>query len=434
MTDTYAGNVSGMYALDLGDKLSAAAASGATTLTVYDAGDFDEDGGYILINDAVLRYATWDDDDNTITLTDPLPAAAAVDDVVTLWDQANGQPVTIYKAVVDQVDGFDGNAIEAIVPQSLVHALSTTMRDSTGESVVLERDDDGELTVTAISGRAFALAGLQYLQGGMTTRQSDDEPGVDILGTDSGQPGVYVYGSNGNMIVLRDDGSEGLIEFHTGTAGETPGFINPGIGVGGQHVLAFQTSRGASSPTDKFAYMALLGSNGTSTDPTLFLSATNLQVEDVTGIGGDILATGTITSQGTGQFNKVLVLNPDPSTNPVNVVYEGANNQLRKSSSLSRYKLEQQDLTLEDAQAVLRLTPRTWFDRAEVEQNGDSTEGLRRVPGLVAEDVEQHAPVLASYDASGELQGVAYDRVAAVLLPIVRDLVERVECLERRRK
>ena len=47
-------------------------------------------------------------------------------------------------------------------------------------------------------------------------------------------------------------------------------------------------------------------------------------------------------------------------------------------------KLEQEPLSAEAVRGVLDLTPATWFDRTEAEENDGSTEGLRRIPGLVA--------------------------------------------------
>lgn len=200
--ETYHAVVQGVYAEDLGDALTTAAAVNDTVLHVRDVADFDEEGGFLVLNDTVLEYVTCDDDDSTITLAAPLAAAAAVDDRIDVWDEANGQKATVYKAVVDQIDGFDGVAT-VLVDQSLAHALADTMREATGESVSLARDGS-ELKLVAVHGRRFALAALQYLQGGMTTRQSEDEAGVDILGADAGVPGIYAFGAGGSPSVLID--------------------------------------------------------------------------------------------------------------------------------------------------------------------------------------------------------------------------------------
>lgn len=204
MTDTYSGVISGVYGLGLGDRLAAPATVGVTSLQVYDVCDFDDDeGGFLRLNDTVLAYTGTDDDTSTIFLADPLTVSANTDDLVEVWDASNNTTATVYKAIVDQIDGFDGNPVEAVIAQGLAHAFAMTSRDGVGESVTLVRED-GELTVVAVHGREFSLAAVQYLQGGMTTRQTEDEAGVDILGAESGSPGIAAYGAGGTLSALID--------------------------------------------------------------------------------------------------------------------------------------------------------------------------------------------------------------------------------------
>lgn len=57
--------------------------------------------------------------------------------------------------------------------------------------------------------------------------------------------------------------------------------------------------------------------------------------------------------------------------------------------------------------------------------------GLRRIPGLIAEEVAEACPVFAIYEGD-ELSGVAYDRLAAGLLVVVKDQAAKVASLEER--
>jgi hypothetical protein len=226
--ETFHAVVKGVHVEVLGDTIASAASIGATTLTVRDVADFDEDGGYLRLNDVVLEYLSCDDDASTIQLATALTAAAAVDDKVDAWDNANGQPATLHKADVDQIDGFDGFAT-VVVSQSIAHALSQDMRDGTGESVTLKREG-AELRVVEVHGRAFSLAALQYLQGGLTTRQDEGESGVDIVGSETGGvPGVYLYDTAGLLAMqVSDDVAGGVIKFWTRDVTETgEGWINP---------------------------------------------------------------------------------------------------------------------------------------------------------------------------------------------------------------
>jgi len=102
-------------------------------------------------------------------------------------------------------------------------------------------------------------------------------------------------------------------------------------------------------------------------------------------------------------------------------------------------------------EAVLELRPRTWFDRGEMVEAGldpdaaSETEclaaGLRRVPGFIADEVEQVDPRFVSYDnewlddgvdgvaARQVLRGVAYDRISAALLVLAKSQQQQIETL-----
>lgn len=100
--------------------------------------------------------------------------------------------------------------------------------------------------------------------------------------------------ATGNRIVIRDDGSEGIVEFYTGQAGETNGYINPTVS-GSQHGVFMQTSYGATAPYDKPARMLLFGSTA-GVDPTVLMSLTSLAIDDFsTGVGGALRVTGPVT-------------------------------------------------------------------------------------------------------------------------------------------
>lgn len=414
--ETFHAVVQGVYQEDLGDALTVAANIGDTVLHVRDVADFDEEGGFLLLDDAVLEYDTCDDDDSTITLTAPLTVAAAVDDRVDVWDDANGQKASVYKAVVDQIDGFDGVAT-AVVSQGLAHALAQTMRDGTGESVTLAREDS-ELQVTAVHGRGFALASLQYLQGGMTTRQSEDEAGVDILGADSGTPGVYVFGTNGNKIVLRDDGSEGIIEFFSGRTDESSGWVNPGYDdPTSTHTLDIKTSH---DPGESSGHFTLHSSEGFgAVVPTMEMRAnTQFLGNDIRGsfigVTGEIhcengFVDDTLASDGQGLTGASI----------------GGGGKLQRTSSSRRYKDNIEPLSLDDARRVLDLEPVT-FTRKD-EQSG------RVYPGFLAEQVaETGAELWVNRDAQGRPDGVRYDELTAALVAVIREQQQRLDRFEAR--
>lgn len=113
-----------------------------------------------------------------------------------------------------------------------------------------------------------------------------------------------------------------------------------------------------------------------------------------------------------------------------------------RSTSLRKAKLAIDTLTVDDVRPILDIPTSTWFDRTNTEMyadyltdpkghpDGATAEPLQRIPGVVAEDVEPLMPLLVTYDQNGELNGVAYDRIGALLIPLVKELTDRVTALE----
>lgn len=109
-----------------------------------------------------------------------------------------------------------------------------------------------------------------------------------------------------------------------------------------------------------------------------------------------------------------------------------ADNRIRLVTSLGKYKLHQEPISSEAARGLLAVTPKTWYDRSEVEENDGSTEGLDRIPGFVAEEMAEHAPTWATFDDQGNLTGVAYDRLPAGLLLLIQEQQRTIESLTAR--
>lgn len=137
------------------------------------------------------------------------------------------------------------------------------------------------------------------------------------------------------------------------------------------------------------------------------------------------------------------------SSNAANVRI-ASDGDLLRSTSASKYKLDIQDINRPDSYYynILKLKPRQWFDKAEVEnyskyltdlyndeldrENIDYREDTLEVNpiyGLIAEDVE--AAGLSEFcdyskideDGNKEIEGIQYDRLPVLMIPILRDLV-----------
>ena len=105
------------------------------------------------------------------------------------------------------------------------------------------------------------------------------------------------------------------------------------------------------------------------------------------------------------------------------------NGRLFYISSARRAKYDIQDAAVN--LEALNLRPRTWFDMNEYIENGESTEGLVRIPGFVAEEVlEAGLEEFVTYDAEGTIQGLSYDRMVAAIIPVIKYLNEQIEELK----
>lgn len=113
-------------------------------------------------------------------------------------------------------------------------------------------------------------------------------------------------------------------------------------------------------------------------------------------------------------------------------VFVGSDGTLARSSSVKAGKLDVADQPMNAG--LLEVPFRSWTDKqAQIDAVlGVAAVPERRTVGAIAEEVEKVAPELCTYDPDGRLTGVAYDRVGVALLPILRDLVNRVETLEGR--
>lgn len=109
----------------------------------------------------------------------------------------------------------------------------------------------------------------------------------------------------------------------------------------------------------------------------------------------------------------------------------GNNYRIGTISSLSRFKLDQKEIPL--TYSILDLTGRTWVGKFE--HDLDETYDTR-TPGFVAEEVEAVSTAndnilepLLIRDENG-LQALAYDRIPAYLIPVIRDMNTRLTALE----
>lgn len=169
---------------------------------------------------------------------------------------------------------------------------------------------------------------------------------------------------------------------------------------------------------------------------------------ELNNISSGFTGTTSPTLRSMGMYNREY-------TSSANV-YITTNGYLGRSTSVRAAKLAIEDIPQEQIDALLNVSPRWWFDKADAEKLADYTNALNnpecpytpesildvpnnltRIPGLIAEEVaEAGATAFVTYDRDDEgdlkLSGVNYDRVGPALLSVVKTQKDKITELESR--
>lgn len=109
-------------------------------------------------------------------------------------------------------------------------------------------------------------------------------------------------------------------------------------------------------------------------------------------------------------------------------VYVATDGSLYRASSARKYKLDiKNNIPIDDSLKLIDVPLSTWVDKHEHEENGSN----ERYFGMIAEDLRDAGlEYLVQYGEANEVEGINYDRVALLLIPLVKELRERIEELE----
>lgn len=115
-------------------------------------------------------------------------------------------------------------------------------------------------------------------------------------------------------------------------------------------------------------------------------------------------------------------------------VYVAQDGALVRSTSASKYKTDIQRSYVSDyGERLLELPTATWMDKAETERyvDGESQDKPVRHFGMIAEDLaDAGLEMLVSRGQDGELEGIQYDRIGPALIPVIKQLQDKVNKLE----
>ncbi|MDD6431799.1 MAG: phage tail protein [Lactobacillaceae bacterium] len=115
-------------------------------------------------------------------------------------------------------------------------------------------------------------------------------------------------------------------------------------------------------------------------------------------------------------------------------VYVAPDGALVRSTSASKYKtMIERSHSLDYGERLLSLPTATWMDKDEERRFASGESKTKPVMhfGMIAEDLATAGlEMLVSRGQDGELEGIQYDRIAPALLPVIKDLQDRIEKLE----
>lgn len=351
-------------------------------------------------------------------------------------------------------DKIDANAItagkiasKAIDGKTITGATIQTHSHSR-RGVKMRQSDDGIIAFDSSGDQTVNIDGIDNYMHGRFYTNAPGEPGILLEPARSNQgPGVW----------FSEDGSPSSKWAAIWTSVNSKGYfhtlnIRPRKGKGGPGVVKLHGTTNA----DHLTVGSFHTKGGISVDKSSFLQR-NVYLN---GIGGKTEVSGRMDTLGPLYFYNL------PSTTGWNQLRASGNSGLVYFySSLRKNKLNSKTLSETDPYNILKVDPKVWYDKTDLKErleeldldiddfvvetdNGPEIdedavmtalkgEMPMKVAGLIAEEVvDAGLETFAEYGVDSDtkeentLQGVAYDRMWTLLIPIVRDQQERIESLE----
>lgn len=155
-----------------------------------------------------------------------------------------------------------------------------------------------------------------------------------------------------------------------------------------------------------------------------------------------------VTSTSNGGFVQSESIVSQTTTSSANM-YIQSSGHIKMTSSSIRYKINVEEQPIEKSKQLLGIVPKTWHDKIDSEryanyltrkESGEDVDDsewqqcspIRRIGGLIAEEVEQAGlKEFVFYEDDGVTpQGLMYDRIWTLLIPIVKEHEEKVKAMQ----
>ena len=284
----------------------------------------------------------------------------------------------------------------------------------------------------------FELAVIQISGGNLTAIYSNI--GYSSL--------VITVGTNGNSLTIIDENRDELGRVYMGATGLYLTKVASGSPRAG--ISANDTTAYVYGATNNGQINLRPTGNNDSSKQTSITSSGDIEFngDNISNSKGGIqFVTGNVVLG--PKSNGAIVLRPNGVNSNVNQFYIDGNGYIHSSptynrsatasanvaigsggdffraTSLRKYKKDIKPITEKDAEKGYELNPISFVSNIEYDDK-------HKQYGFIAEEVNEVLPNLNTYDGDGEVVGVAYDRVCAILLKQNQMLKARVDALEKR--
>ena len=246
--------------------------------------------------------------------------------------------------------------------------------------------------------------------------------------------GTFAYGNASQAAII---GREGVTIAITGYTGKA---ANAAYGIFGyQSFLGLfigKNDDGSPAPVGLSAASSYVNINGGTGYGSIVKTKPSINVGvDVTGAqnsGPDMTMYGQ-TINIAGDWVRIPAAYAHTTSASPNV-FTAVDGTLYQTTSAAKYKAEiERSYSTEYGEKLLNVPIATWYDKAEMKRyaSGESNIVPVRYFGMIADDLDEAGlDLLVRKSPDGELSGINYDRIGPALIPVIKNLKERIEVLE----